>query len=77
MQQTAAAYNMALSYAYAQQLFLVAHRDLILSVGKTRLRENVRHRELVLENHALATSLFNLVVQDDVKSMTESTREGT
>ncbi|TNV74214.1 hypothetical protein FGO68_gene15190 [Halteria grandinella] len=79
IQQHSAQYNMALSYTYAQQLFLVGHRDLVLAVGKTRLRESVRQRELVLGNHALATSLFNLVVQDDIKDVVKNAgvRDGT
>ena len=40
--------------------------DFILSVGKTRMRENLRHREIVLDNRAFSTSLFNLVAPEQL-----------
>jgi hypothetical protein len=39
----------------------------LLSLGKARLRENIRQRDIVLEGHAMCTSMLNIVVQEDVK----------
>jgi hypothetical protein len=55
------AFNLSLSQLYSYQVYLKGFEDFILSLGKTRMRENLRHRELVLDNKTFSTSLFNLV----------------
>ncbi len=42
------------------------HFDFILAVGKARMRENMRNKSLVLSDRAFSTSLFNLVVSEDL-----------
>jgi len=53
--------NLSLSHFYAYHLYLRGLESFLLSVGRTRMRENLRQRDLVLDNRAFSTSLFNLV----------------
>jgi len=68
----ASIYNLTLSYLTAYQQFIIGHRDFILSIGRTRMRDNMRHRELVLENKAFSTSLLNLVASDEINEIAQN-----
>jgi|LauGreDrversion4_2_1035121.scaffolds.fasta_scaffold104718_1 hypothetical protein len=54
-------FNLSLSHLYSYQVYLRGFEDFILSIGKSRMRENLRQRSLVIDNRAFSTSLFNLV----------------
>ena len=57
---------MVMSYLFSYQQFVIGHKDFILSIGKTRMRENMRRKDLVLQNKVFCTSLFNLVITEEV-----------
>jgi len=46
-----------------------------VEVGKTRMRENMRVRDLVLENRAFCTSLFNLVEVKSIPDIVKNQQE--
>jgi hypothetical protein len=58
--------NLSLSHLYSYQVYLKGLQDFVLSIGKTRMRENLRHNLLIMENRAFSTSLFNLVTPDAI-----------
>lgn len=61
-----ASFNLAVSHYYAYQVFVSGLSDFVVEIGKSTMRENMRSRELVLENRAFCTSLFNLVISDSI-----------
>lgn len=67
-----ASFNMAVSYQYAHQVLTQGLSDFIVEVGKTRMRDNMRVRELVMENRAFSTSLFNLVVSESISEVVKN-----
>jgi hypothetical protein len=66
VRSASASFNLAVSHFYAYQVFVAGLSDFLVTVGKTRMRENMRCRELVLDNMTLCTSLYNLVVSDNI-----------
>jgi hypothetical protein len=64
VRSASASFNLAVSHYYAYQVFVSGLSDFLVEVGKSRMRDNMRTRELVLENRALCTSLYNLVVSE-------------
>ena len=59
-------FNMLLSYLYSYYQFTVGLRDIIINIGKSRMRENLKQKELVINNLAFSTSLLNIAIQDDI-----------
>ena len=67
VRSASASFNLAVSHFYSYQVFVGGLADFVVDIGKTRMRENMRSRELVLENRAFSTSLFNLVAENLVE----------
>eukprot|EP00347_Sterkiella_histriomuscorum_P005140 403357742 len=65
----AAKYNMLLSYYFSYNQFTESIRSFILSVGKTRSKENLRNKDFILQNKVINTSLFVLAESRDPKEM--------
>lgn len=58
-------FNMAMSYIYSFSQFVGGHKDFLLGIGRTRMRDNLRRKELVNNNLAFSTSLLDLVTPGD------------
>lgn len=55
-------FNMLLSYLYSYNQFTVGLRDIIINIGKSRMRENLKQKDLVINNLAFSTSLLNIAI---------------
>ena len=69
VRSASASFNLAVSHYYAYQVFVSGLSDFIVEIGKSRMRENMRSRQLVLENRAFCTSLYNLVVSENISDV--------
>ncbi len=61
-----AKFNMLISQLYAQSQLQEGLETFILSIGKTRARENSRNKIFAQKDRVINTSLFNLVDGNDV-----------
>lgn len=59
-------YNLAISYMHVVYLFTKAKRDFIVSIGKSRMRENLRIKPKVDSELVMSTSLLSLVSEEDI-----------
>jgi hypothetical protein len=75
VRSASASFNLAVSHYYAYQVFVSGLADFVVEIGKSTMRENMRSRELVLENRAFCTSLFNLVVSENITSIVKNPGE--
>lgn len=67
VRSASASFNLAVSHQYAYQVFVSGLAEFIVEIGKTQMRENMRSRDLVLENIALSSSMFPLVNSGDIR----------
>jgi hypothetical protein len=75
VRSASASFNLAVAHYYSHQIFLAGLSEFIVEVGKTRMRENMRVRDLVLENRAFCTSLFNLVEVKSIPDIVKNQQE--
>ncbi len=66
VRSASASFNLAVSHQYAYQVFASGLAEFIVEIGKTQMRENMRRRDLVLENRALSSSMFPLINSGDI-----------
>jgi hypothetical protein len=62
-------YNMLLSYLFSYNQFSESLKNFILHIGKTRTRENLRHREYILKDRVVNTSLFVIAESADLSEI--------
>jgi hypothetical protein len=44
-------------------------KNFLAAIGRVRHRESLRNRQMVVENRAITTSLFNMVVSERVEEI--------